>query len=434
MKFLFVHQNYPAQFLHIVRRLLKQGEHDVVFICEPNSNIISGVRRVTYEAHKRPGPPTHKDARDFALAMARAEAVAKAAKQVRTLGFTPDIIIGHHGWGELLNLGDVFPGVPLLGYQEYFYALTGQDVGFDPEFKVDIESNSNIRAMNAVNLLTLTNPGFGQTPTHFQWNTYPAWARPNITLLQEGVNLDICRPLRPKRATTIAGIPIGAKEKLVTYVARDLEPYRGFHQVMRSLPAILRARPDARVVLVGGDGASYGSRLAGTTWREHQVAELGKTLDLSRVHFPGRLDYDSYVRLLQRSDAHVYFTYPFVASWSLREALACGCALVCSDTAPVQEFVTHGETGLLTPFFDPGALADRVVETLEAGPDVLERRSNARLWAEQNLDMGGYLDRYEALIAKIAGRPIQEPRATRTPAKVAASRGKPAATRRRSGG
>ena len=407
MKYLFVHQNYPAQFVHIVRHLLAQGEHDVVFICEPNANVMPGVRRISYQKQRRPEPPTHHDARDFAHAMARAEAAALAATQVKRLGFKPDIIVGHHGWGEMLNLNDVWPDVPLLGYHEFYYALEGQDVDFDPEFPVDIRVHASIRAKNAVNLIALTNPGHGQTPTEFQLNTYPAWSRPKIQVLKEGVDTQRCRPAEMREDMVIAGVPVLAKEKLVTYVARDLEPYRGFHQVMRALPALLRARPDARVIMVGGDGVSYGTRLADTTWREHILAELGSALDTSRVHFPGKLDYESYLQLLQRSDAHVYFTYPFVASWSLREALSCGCAIVASDTAPVREFITHGETGLLTPFFDPAALADRLREVLEGGPDVQERRRKARAWAEQHLVMADYLRRYEALISQITGQPVQ---------------------------
>ena len=407
MKYLFVHQNFPGQFLHLVRHLLAQREHDVVFICEPNANAMPGVRRIVYKPPVRPAEPTHPDARDFSHAMARAEAVARAANQVKGLGFTPDIIIGHHGWGELLNLPDVWPDVPLLGYHEFYYHLHKLDVGFDPEFRIDSKAYSGIRAKNAVNLIALTNPGSGQTPTQFQLETYPQWARPKIHVLREGVNLEKCVPRpAPPVDMQIAGIRIGAHEQVVTYVSRDLEPYRGFHVIMRALPAVLRANRNARAILVGGDDVSYGSRLTSRTWREHMTAEIGGTLDMDRVHFPGKIDYESYLQLLQRSDAHVYLTYPFVASWSLREALACGCAIVGSDTAPVREFIESGDTGLLTPFFDPGALADRIGDLLEGGPDVETMRWNARIWAEQNLDMDDYLHRYETLIATLTGHPI----------------------------
>ncbi|MGH7212336.1 MAG: glycosyltransferase, partial [Acetobacteraceae bacterium] len=202
---------------------------------------------------------------------------------------------------------------------------------------------------------------------------------------------------------------------LVTYVARDLEPYRGFHVIMRALPAILRARHDVRVILVGGDGVSYGARLASGTWRDYLMGQVGNDLDLARVHFPGKIDYAAYLSMMQRSDAHVYLTYPFVASWSLREALACGCAVVASDTPPVHEFVSNGRTGLLVPFLEPRTLAARVLEVLEDGALAGRLRSAARRHAEAELSLDAHLAAYQRLIAGLIGaaaaaEPIAAPR------------------------
>jgi glycosyltransferase involved in cell wall biosynthesis len=338
--------------------------------------------------------------------MLRAEAVAKAAASLKTLGFAPDIIIGHHGWGEMLNLHDVWPQAPLLGYQEFYYNIDGFDVGFDPEFPLGDDIGARIRSKNAVNLLALTNPGHGQTPTLFQHSTYPDWARPNISVLAEGVDLDTCKPdpeLR-RRTVTLGGYKIRPADKLVTYVVRDLEPYRGFHVMMRALPRLLRERPDVRVILVGGDNVSYGARLDKGSWRERMLDEVGSKLDMDRVHFPGRVPYDTYTKLLQRSDAHVYLTYPFVASWSLREAMATGCAVVASDTAPVREFVTHRRTGMLVPFLQPERIAEGVLAVLEDAGLNRRLRRGARAWAEANLDMAKYLAGYEALIARTIGQ------------------------------
>jgi len=402
MRFLFVHQNFPGQYLHLVRHLVDQAVHDVVFITEENGNAIPGVRKAVYRM-----PPTrletNRDAQEFETGMIHAQLAAGVAANLRAMGFQPDIIIGHQGWGELLNLQDVFPGVPVLGYFEFFYNLHGYDVNFDPEFPSSPDSLPRIRAKNAINLLALSNPGHGQTPTRFQHESYPAWARDGISVLAEGVNLDVCRPDPAVRAAVLdlPGFPVGPEEKLVTYVARDLEPYRGFHIVMRALPAILRRHPGAKVVLVGADGVSYGARLVNSTWREWLMGEVGPDLDASRIHFPGRLNYETYVRLLQRSDAHVYLTYPFVASWSLREALACGCAIAASDTAPVQEFVRHGETGLLTPFHDPGALADTVCALLDDAGLAGRLGMEARAFAEQTLRMSDHIAGYRALINRL---------------------------------
>lgn len=403
MRFLFVHQNFPGQFLHILRHLAASGQHELVFITQENANFIPGVRKATYRGPGELNPLIHRDAQEFDHATARAQSVAQVATSLKTLGFQPDVIIGHHGWGEMLNLGDIWPSVPLLGYYEFYYNIKGFDVNFDLEFQTPLDALPRVRAKNAVNLLALGNPGRGITPTQFQRSTYPDWARSRIDVLTEGVNLDICRPA-PDAAQAVFQhnqLVVQPGGKLVTYVARDLEPYRGFHIMMRALPSLLQARPDVTVALVGSDGVSYGARLPGGTWRDHMLREVGASIDLKRVHFCGRMDYADYVRLLQRSDAHVYLTYPFVASWSLREALAIGCALVASDTAPVQEFVSHGETGLLTPFLDPASLSRRIQEMLEDTALADRLRRGARAWAEQHLRMEDHLLGYGRLIESL---------------------------------
>jgi glycosyltransferase involved in cell wall biosynthesis len=331
--------------------------------------------------------------------------VARTAANIKRLGYEPDIIIGHHGWGELLNIRDVWPRTPLLGYMEFFYRTDGLDVGFDPEFPLDAADFPRVRAKNAVNLLSLDLGGHGQTPTAWQLSTYPDWARAGISLVPEGVNLKICKPDPKARRQTleVGGATIAPDDKLVTYVARELEPYRGYHIMMRALPHLLRARKDVRVVLVGGDGISYGNPPAEGNWRQAMLAELGSAIDPRRVIFPGKVEYALYLRLLQRSDAHVYLTYPFVASWSLREALAIGCAVVASDTAPVREFIRDRRNGLLTPFFDPPALAARVLEVLEDDALSARLRRNARAEAEKTLQMQTHLKAYTSLIRKLVG-------------------------------
>ena len=397
MRVLFVHQNFPGQFLHMVRKLVGDPRHEVLFITEANANHIAGARKVIYR-----GPPGVDGAvaSDLVSAMARASAVAEAAGRLKALGYRPDIVIGHHGWGELLDVRDVWPDVPVLGYFEFFYSTEGLDVGFDPEFPLPPHALAGVRAKNAVNLLALTNPGVGQTPTRFQHGTYPEWARARISVVPEGVDLDLCRPGEGARDLEVAGFRVSPGDELVTYVARDLEPYRGFHVLMRALPTLLRERPRLKVIIVGGDGVSYGAALQGMSWRAYMLAETGP-MDPARVSFPGKIDYAAFIGLLQRSDVHVYLTYPFVASWSLREAMACGCAIVASDTAPVREFVEDGVSGVLTPCLDPMRLAARVMEVLEDRALAAAIRAGARAFAERELRMDEYLRRYAALIQSL---------------------------------
>jgi glycosyltransferase involved in cell wall biosynthesis len=413
MKYLFIHQNFPGQYLHLIRRLVRQPDAEVVFVSRPNGNRIPGVRRVTYEV-ERPVEGAHPHAREFSAAMARAEAVARACLQVKRLGFTPDIVVGHHGWGELLNVKDVWPDTPLLGYLEFFYSTTGADVGFDPEFPMPPADLPSVRAKNAVNLLALQVGDLGQTPTRWQISTYPDWARRRIKVIPEGVDLTACSPGPDTRRQTLelTGVPpIAAGEKLITYVARNLEPYRGFHIFMRALPALLRARSDARVVLVGGDSVSYGGPPRGApTYRAALLAELGGAVDPDRVHFAGRIPYGQYLKLLRRSDVHVYLTYPFVASWSLREAMACGCAIIGSATPPVEEFISDGRTGLLTPFHNSDRLAERIQEVLGDPALSVRLRAGARRNAERTFDLR---QTYEAFDAAVRTLTDAEPNTSR---------------------
>lgn len=311
MKYLFVHQNFPGQLVHLLRHLAARGKHELVFIAEGSGGIVPGVRKVAYQRPAPNGNAMHAAAREFEFAVRRAEIVANAARTLDQLGFRPDIVIGHHGWGEMLNLRDVWPDVPMLGYFEFFYRTEGTDVNFDPEFPSSVSDYARIRAKNNINLQALALEAGGHTPTAWQRSTYPRWAQDQITVLPEGVDLDVCKPdpAAARQPLTIGGMTITPEQKLVTYVARDLEPYRGFHVMMRALPRLLAARPDLRVVMIGSDGASYGSAPAGTTWRLKFLQEIGKAFDPSRVVFPGRVDYPTYLKILQRSDAHIYLSY-----------------------------------------------------------------------------------------------------------------------------
>ena len=315
-----------------------------------------GVRRALYQNQ----PPAkldqvHPAVHDFERGARRADLVAGTAANLRRLGFTPDIVIGHHGWGELLNIGDVFPGVPVLGYFEFYYRENGQDVDFDPEFPFEASRRPLIRSMNVINHLAFALGQAGQTPTEWQRTRYPEWMQAGIEVLPEGAQLDRARPdpAARRRAFSIGDFRVAPGEKLVTFVARNLEPYRGAHTMIRALPALLRARRDLKVVMVGGDDVSYGARCPAGSWREHFLKEIAGRYDPARVLMPGQIPYDTYLRMLQRSDAHIYLTYPFVASWSLREAMAAGCAIIGAEVDPVREFITHNKTGLLTPASTP---------------------------------------------------------------------------------
>ncbi len=405
MRYLFIHQNFPGQYLHIVRHLAADPRNDVVFASEMSDGNIPGVRRINYSFGRKPRQDLHACVRDWEAAVKRAERVEALVRKLVPLGFKPDIIIGHHGWGELLNLPDIWPDVPILGYFEFYYHTAGYDVNFDPEYPMGPNFEPAVRAMNTINHAAIALGQHGQSPTRFQLGAYPEWARTRIELLPEGARLDQCKPDPTIRRDMleIDGMQIAPSDKLITYVARNLEPYRGFHVMMRALPRLLAARPDLKVVMVGGNDVSYGAKLDGTTWKDYFTRQLPTGTDLERVRMPGQVPYDTYLKLLQRSDAHVYLTYPFVASWSLREALASGCVVVGADVAAVQEFVTDGRNGRLVRPLDPVHVTETVLELLEDEPQAKRLRHGARRYAEQNLDMRIHIAAFEARIAELVG-------------------------------
>ncbi|MEF8726624.1 MAG: glycosyltransferase family 4 protein [Accumulibacter sp.] len=371
MRILFVHQNFPGQYRHLAPALAESPANEVVAIGEEASlRRLQGfhprVRLVAYPQPQGASQQTHHYLRSSEAAVRRGQSVARLALELRRHGFVPDVICAHPAWGEALFLKDVFPAAPLLLYLEFFYRGSGSDVGFDPEFPSSFDDRCRVRARNTTQLISLDAGDAGVSPTHWQREQYPDVYRQRIQVIHDGIRSDLVSPgevagfvLPDGRGTLRSG------DEVLTYVARNLEPYRGFHTFMRALPEVLAARPRVQVLIVGGDEVSYGRPLpGGGTYREHYLRELGSAIDLGRVHFLGKIPYPRFIDVLRLSTAHVYLTYPFVLSWSLLEAMSCGCALVASDTAPVREVLRPGHNGLLVDFFSPAALAATIISVL----------------------------------------------------------------------
>jgi glycosyltransferase involved in cell wall biosynthesis len=365
MKFLFIHQNFPGQYVHVVRHLAQMG-HQVSFITQPRDAQITGVRKLEYQpALAEPCEQIY--VREIETSVANGLAVARLCEWLSRDAFVPDIVIGHNGWGEILYVKDIWPRTPLLGYFEFFYQPSGSDVDFDREFPPEADAPVRLRTRNAINLLGLDAVDGGQSPTEWQRSRYPQCYRDRINVVHEGVDTTIVKPDPSARLWLSGGRCLSRADEVVTYSARDLEPYRGFHIFMRALPRVLEKRPDAQVLIVGGDGVSYGRKPEGAaSYRTQLLAELDGRLDLRRVHFLGHLPYQQYLTVLQISTAHVYLTYPFVLSWSLLEAMSAGCLVISSRTPPVAEIIRDGENGQLVDFFDVGGLADRISNALAA--------------------------------------------------------------------
>jgi len=412
MKLLFVHQNFPGQYKHLAPFFASDRRNEVVSIGEnkPDRKIsIKGVRHLTYDKPKGASANTHHYLHNLEGGVRRGQAVARVAMALRNEKFVPDVICAHPGWGEALYLKDVFPESRLLNYYEFYYLFRGADVGFDPEFPISYDDRFRTPTRNATHLLSLVASDWGVSPTLWQRDRFPPVFRGMISVIHEGIDTQIVRP-NPKAELTLDGVPgtLTRADEVLTYVARNLEPYRGFHVFMRALPDILRRRPNARVLIIGGDEVSYGRKLpAGETYRKRLLEELGSALDMSRVHFLGKVPYPAFLKILQISSTHVYLTVPFVLSWSMLEAMATGCLVVASRTAPVLEVVQDGVNGLLLDAWSPENLADRAVDALAQRERCANLRDAARRTVVERFDLRTVcLPQMVGLVSTLAARKI----------------------------
>ncbi|MBU2091935.1 MAG: glycosyltransferase family 4 protein [Alphaproteobacteria bacterium] len=367
MRFLFIHQNCPGQYKHLVQHLRQDPKNEIVFISEPNGNTVKGITRYDYTLHREANPKTHHYLIPAEQAVLHGQGVARCLLQLKEKGWVPDIICAHPGWGEALFVKDVFPDVPLLGFFEFFYRATGADCDFDPEYANTMDDIFRLRLKNTTNLLSLDACDWGMSPTFWQRSVHPEVYKNRISVVHDGVDTDLLVPQPEGRIVLPNGTALTAKDEIVTFVSRNLEPYRGFHVYMKALEEMCRRRPNAHFLVVGGDDVSYGRRRPdGRSYREALLETV--KLDPDRVHFTGRVGYDVFVKILQVSSAHVYLTYPFVLSWSMMEAMSAGCLVIGSATQPVQEVIEDGVNGLLVDFFSPTDIADKV-DAVFAHPD-----------------------------------------------------------------
>jgi len=402
MKLLFLHQNFPGQFKHLAPALAAQG-HEVVALTlqKVPETTWQGVRVIPYAVARGTSPTVHPWVADFETKVIRAEAAFRAMLALKAQGFAPDAVIAHPGWGESLFVKEVWPATKLGIYCEFFYHPHGADVGFDPEFpSTDPEGEAcRLRLKNLNHLLHFDVADAAISPTHWQASTFPEPFRAKITVVHDGIDTDAIAP-NPSVSltlTTQAGgeIMLTRHSEVITFVNRNLEPYRGYHVFMRALPEILERRPNARVLIVGGNEVSYGARpdpqrYGNRPWRQIFIDEVRPRIadaDWARVHFLGNVPYQHFIPLLQLSTVHVYLTYPFVLSWSLLEAMSAGCAIVASDTQPVREAITHDETGRLVQFFDVAGLASEICALLDDPAARQRLGANARAFAQAHYDL-----------------------------------------------
>ena len=394
MKILFLHPNFPAQFRHLAAKLGQDPKNQVVFGTGRQEGSIPGVTKVLYGKSRTARPETHHYVRPLENAVLEGQGVYRLSQKLKNENFFPDIVYGHSGWGPTLFIKDIFPKAKLLCYFEWFYHAHGSDADFDPSDPLDEDAIAKIRIKNAPILLDLYSCDRGLSPTNWQRQQFPLEFHSKIKAHHDGVDINYFKP-NPGAKLTLPRIDLNLSEakEIVTYVARGMEPYRGFPQLIETISILQKQRPECHFVIVGKNRVAYGKPLPdGKTYKDAMLEKF--PLDMERVHFTGLIPYDEYLQVLQASDAHIYLTRPFVLSWSMLEAMAVGCLIVGSTTAPVKEVIEDGVNGLLVDFFKPEEIAAKVNEALDNPEGMAKIRTQARKTIVQRYDLNRLLPQH----------------------------------------
>lgn len=400
MRVLFLHTNFPAQYRHVAVALAKDRNNQVVFGTKNQDTSLPGIHKAIFEPSRNPHPTTHHYVRPLEGAVLHGQAVVKLIEKLKAHGFVPDVICGHSGWGPTLFVKDAFPNTPLICYFEWFYHAHGSDADFDPADPLNIDDVARIRVKNAPILLDLYTCDRGLSPTNWQKFQFPKEFHSKISVLHDGVDTEYFKP-DPGAKLVLPNLDLSGVDEIVTYVARGMEPYRGFPQFIEAIAYVQERRPNCHVVIVGSDRVCYGKSLPdGSSYKDLMLKKV--PLDRTRVHFTGSLPYGQYLQVIQASSVHIYLTRPFVLSWSMIEAMSTGCLIVGSDTAPVTELIRDGENGLLVDFFSPKNIADRIDEVLEHPTRMAQIRALARQTVLERYALANLLPQHVQLIKNVA--------------------------------
>jgi len=397
IKILFVHVNFPGQFKELLNTLKQHENVSLAFITSHQTAEMDGVKIMRFEQpNTKPKEMIHYLGtlnRD----LEGAREVTKQAIELARSGFVPDAVVGHIGWCGLVFMKDVFPDTKLIGYAEWYYRWQNSWENF-AEQKVSLDQKAKIRMLNASSVIGLESLDVGVTPTHWQRSVFPAIHQRNMQVIHEGIDTHVCQP-KERTALNVPGCRLPEGAKVVSYIARAMEPARGFFSYMETVEKLCKLDPELQFVVVGRPRAAYSTGTGdGPSYRDQAMQKYD--CDWSRVHFCGKLVYDDYLQVLRNTSVHIHLSMPLFLSWSLLEAMACGCTIIGSSNAPVNEVIQHNENGYLAPFFDSDEIASQTLTLLKDRALATRLGQAARQTVIQDYEVKKCTEKWKSLILR----------------------------------
>jgi len=375
MNILFIHSNYPGQFRGLAEAFGSQGVHDVRFLTarkDPQNHPIAGLRVEHFEDVE--ASACHPDLllNSTEQAIRRGAVIQGRLIEMARSGFVPRLVLVHGGNGLGLLIKALIPDCTLIGLFEWYFSDLSAEVLLNRQ---DLEARNMVGLRNLVTEREILSCDAGVVPTAWQVNQFPALLRSKLEVIFEGIDTHFFQPAADPSSlasTTISGetgsLSVASDELLLTYATRGMEPLRGFPEFMRALPAVLQALPQLKVLIGGRDRCaySYPASSHGGSWKEQLLDELGTFEGRDRIQFTGLLSYGEYLKMLQRTDLHCYFTRPYVTSWSLFEAAACGAPVLTNAAAATTGTIEPpAGSPLSTTPLEPDAMAEAIVSRLQ---------------------------------------------------------------------
>ena len=311
-KILFVHKNYPAQFGKLAHWLGRHG-WEVAFATQKKGVKSTDLEVYEFQDHRAASPGIHHYVVNYERAIISAQSFARLAVSLRNGGYFPDVVVAHCGWGVGSFAKDVWPSCKYVSYAEWYYKYPIIDrTPHDPP-RDELEARAQARSRNAPIWLDIFAADRVIVPTEFQASQFPEILRAKITVLPDGIDTSLHRP-GPKSTELLSSLGIPEHARVVSYVARGMEPMRGFPEFMSAAYEVQKQRPETHFIIVGEDRVAYGSKKMVPSWKCKMLESF--PYDRSRLHFTGLIPRDAFVDVLRTTDAHVYLTAPFVLSWS----------------------------------------------------------------------------------------------------------------------